>query len=1025
MTLTSALVLPARRAALAFVLGACATLAAGAALGQEPEALWRDIDLPRGFALDLGRARVSDRADEGRPVLAFSDGLLRANVPIRRLAKSDTGAPRARIEREEGQPVEELLAETGVELSFELGRDGWGYCRLLAREPERVRLEIVTGGDPRRRVLTRVPAALTTHSGPAGVALSWTGAELARDELYRVERRDLAQESASWEVLARVRETEWLDASAEPGRRFEYRVVADGSDFGSRARGVAGVTPESEPIALYRGALIDLVRGTADTGRFDLEVAFVGPNGVQLSPRQGVGLRLLTGPESFDWTLPDASGGTYREQRLFLAPGQALAAHLSDGTYARLVIEAEEDGQARLRRQVDLSGTRVFPAPPPAPEVVWTPARGVEFRFGNAALEDPRAARAAIVVEREQGFERDAWTELLRGEPGARELSEADVAELGLRRYRFRYVLAAGRSSLPGAVVAVVAGDDHGEGTERLIDAAVRDLAQEDYGRRARARGLLVELGERAGPRLEQALASEDPELSAAARAILTRAEGEARAGRTGAGPRASLLLAASAQAAGIEDGAPAGWLADERGARALALLCDLLGSGREPAGAAARERWRALLSEADPDYGVRLVASLIATLKAGRAARTPRIDLVAEGLRPRGVPDWDLVGLGLIDVGAAAADVAARVDLDEPWRALVRLQVLHDLARHDPARRAAVGQEEELAALRRALLAETLLARLADPSEPLAPADPRSASERAFFDAALGAVEDPVARLLGARDLAGLRLERCSGEPGSGGREVHRLRAPDSGELFELLESLARAGAQDVDLVLPPGVYAPHGDQSFLPIGLDGLRLVGEGRVVLRFGLAVSEGVEVIADGLHLAPVDGTAVTVTRATLLLRDCGIEASKLGVQGSGALIELERSAIVGGDSGAAGGIRLGGTSLLIARESRIEADSGAVYGARAAYLERCVAVGGTRNALSGPIDAELWLVDSLVEGQASALSAFASGILEGAVLLGGGAGLGEALFQCPLHVLIGGEPGDLAARPRLESCPLGR
>ncbi|MDP6537966.1 MAG: hypothetical protein QF903_08790 [Planctomycetota bacterium] len=982
-----------------------------------PDVSWRELVLPRGFVLDLQRGLVSDRPTaRGRPLLEWGEHGLTANVGLRFLDGLAPVGPRARVERDAGSVTVDLPPVAGVEAVFDCEEGGWGYLRVLRVEPSGCRLEYVFEAESTATVLERDPARLVIRSLPDGIELSWEGRGSGP---LIIERRalDVGGEPGSWKEVAKAKGSTWTDPRAPRGASFEYRVrrAASSTGFGTSVLGVSGLAPQSEAVPLTRGARVDLVSCSQRSSRLDLRVEYVGPNGAQFSVGPLVRAHLLTPDEERLWSLPEPTGRNYESERIFVPAGKALAVITPEGFFARVTVEAVGEEEVLLRRQIDLAGGRTFLPPPPAPAVGWEAERGVVFEFPAAALECAAAQTASIVVESLGVEPGGAWGRCVRGGPGERELVDADPGAGGLARYRFRYALPDGTRSLPGPAVALLVGDDGGSGTAELVERAVADLAHPEFERRSLARDVLEAVGEPAIAPLREALASEDPELAAAARELLD-IEGVGRSG--GGEPKLTgEMLEAMARARGLGGPPSAGWSAAQTGARAMALLRDTLGT--PPDGAAARETpedWRALLAESDPQAGVRLLAILVGELAASPRGDARTVDLDVHSGAPDGLPGWDLAGLDVLSIDAARADLADRIDLADPWAVLVRLQVLRDLEREDPARVAEVTLAREIGAMRRALLAEALLARRAPNGSGV------------FTDAAMAVVSDPGARLRAGLDLADLRAAR---PPGSGAvdRETLRITEPSAAALFDVIADLEAEGLGDVDLFLPPGTYASETPNQTLRIAVDGLRIVGDGECSLLFGVTVLEGARVALEGLRIAPRSGTSLSVISADAALRDCLIDAPSVGIQSSAGVVELLRTTIVpSGANKNAGGVRMSGASLLLARESRIESGIGALFGARAALLERCVVIGVQRGGIVGAAGGELWLVDSYVEASTQAISKVARGVIEGSVLVGGsgaGGGLGAELSVCPDHLRFAGSPGDFSGEHQLARCPLGR
>lgn len=984
---------------------------------------WEDVELPRGFGLDLASGVVSNRWPADAPVLRYEEGLLRSAPPLRLLEPLGRPGTRSAVERGSGRPVEELAPGVGAELLFDLGEPGFGYLRVLHVAADRLWLEHTFEPAPGAARLVREPAELRALSLERAVLLDWPAAE----GRFRVERRALgAQGSGSaWELLVEIEGHTFEDAGASSRELQEYRVRRSGSGapLGARVRALAGMLPEEQPIELTRGRGLNLLAGVADGQRIDLAVEYVGSNGAQLFAGNGVQMRMLNANEMGSWELPSADDGSFREQRVFLTSDRALALRLPEGVYCRVRVESLEGGTSFLHRQIDLEGGRLFAPAPSAPLARWEAGRGAVLSLPRGGA--PGRAWVGFLLEREDGFQSGRWSVVAELGRAEGEYAERVEQAAGLVRFRLRHLLEDGRRSLPGPAVSVLVGDDGGAGTEALLRGALAELAAPDFERRLAAEGVLQTLGTRAWPALRELLASEVPEEVAAARRILGRFDAERPLGEEGEAALppelAPSILLARARAKGLGE-PPEGWLDPERDRRALALLRTRGGPPR-PGGEseeAGLDAWRELMAEADPDPGVRLVATAV---RAWRAASPPAWEEgpraaagSAAGRDSRSDPLRPQSGEEL----GALLEAAARSP--NAWPSLVARQLLEDLRRSQEQGFGGLAESAEAGALERALLGLALIQRhqIADPGE-------------VFVSAALAVVEDPAARLRALVDLAKARLARASGPAGGSAEEPRQrleLAAPDGELLAGELEGLRERAESQLDLVLPAGVYTlPEGRQNVM-VGGTGLRILGEGRPVLRFGLSFYQGADVVLEGLHLAPTAGNAIVVDRSAVLLRDTLVEAPVLAAQVNDGVLELDRCEVLprseAGQMG--GGIRAARLSLVVARESRLVAGNGVLFGARTTFLERCVVDGGERNALEARIDGELVLVDTLVRSRADALANVPAGVLEGPILVAGGQAarnLGAALWVCPEHALHVGDAGALFEARRCRRCPLGR
>lgn len=1013
-------------------LAAPGAVAAGAApvaeVAAEEGDVWEDVHLPAGFYLDLATGRVTDRAPEGEALVLEGGELvaLDGGVGTLDLAAARVGG----VARGEQVSGSRWAARRDLLLGVELGVRGWGVLRVLEVGETRVRLERWSrpGGAPGRA--SWLPRRFDARSGAeGGVVLDPPTASAGP---WSVEVRALRDRA--WTAIG-----EWdgaapfVDDAAPEGEVREYRLVplerADGSrgDRGLRARGVAGVRAGGTTPAIEREDAVDLVTGRVGGARQDAIVAGVTNTGVNLSPGPGVRFASLGTGELDEWIAPDEATGRYAAQHRYLPIGRDFTAITADGLYVHVVATSTPGGNARLVCRPNLWGERTFPTGADPRAWSWT-------REGGVVLEPPpdppklvRDAVAGWRCERERGFESNEWESVGAAAIGAPIVDSPDGE--GLVRYRACWVAASGERGPYGAPLDVLAGD---ASSDAWVARFVEELGDPDYETRRRAQAALAALGARALPHLERGLQSADPQVASAARELYGRlvtadeddapqrnvprvtgkaaadAQRDPKADPKGAepaalaggrddepllpaiGPRALLRSLADARDLGA---APAGWLDDDAGRRAAALLA----AAAPDAPADDREPWRALLAEADPDPAVRLVAGLFPEL-----ARP-------ESWAPSFAPAGDEADVG---AGEDALSVAAQRGLDpaRPWPSLARLQVLHDLDLARP------GTADEAAARDRAMLALDLLRRFEDTGEDV------------FLDAALQVVAGPRARLRAARNLFALRAE--SRDVG-GERARFVLPEADGALLRDTLEGMRGAEDSRVDIVLPAGDYGV-GDRELRTVRVygDGVRIVGEGRVRLGFGLLLVEDAGVVVENVEFDPEGAACLRLQDGSATLIGCRLQSAGQGVQVSNGVLEMIDCELVDAALGGKGGngIRLNGRSACRLVRTRIDAGGDALVGARLALVERCVLDGGGRNAVSGMSEGELIAEGSVIRAGQYALHGVGRGVLEACVLLGeSGVGLqlGERFHACPSHLLTVGAEGDRNEWRPLDGCPVGR
>lgn len=992
------------------VLGAAPSDAAIRAVRpiQGPErpagVVWEDLLLPRGFHLDLASGRVGDR-----PLAAEDLRYERGELIAREGAVGVFPGSGARMARGELVHGSRWRAERGLVLGYELGVRGWGFLRVLEVAPDYVRLErwARAGGEPG---VANWRAGRLPVSDPTGTGISIDPLTDPSGGPWRVESRSLGGERGFEPLGEWSGETAFVDATPGSDAIREYRLVPlDPSGlYGLRARGVAGRLPDGASPPLDREDRVNLLTSAVSAGRYDLTVLGISSGGVNLMPEPGVRVASLGSNELDDWLLPDEGSTRYASEQRYIGLDRELGVVLPEGVYVHLRAERGDDQAARLVAHVNLWGDLLFM---PAPESVgwsWSAEGGVRFEAPKPPPEAVAPEIAGRLLERETEFDSNVWTNIGLGASGEEQF-DRDPGPAGVVRYRCTWVTRAGEHGPPGTPFGVLVGDDGGPSSEALIDGLIASLGHRDYDQRRRARAGLRALGERALPRVRAALASPDVEVAAAARelfALLTApadetpqpaAKGvEKRDPAAGKGSDDELptpvatspeLLASLADSRGLGP-APAGWLAASAAERAQALLASLDRVSDET------EAWRALLAEADPDPAVRLVASLYPEL-VRVPARAPTFHASDTG-----------------GTGDLAADALSGLDvLGDAWTALARLQIVHELYLARPA------TAESVTAREHALLALQLLERHAE------------GGELVFLDAALQMAADPRVRLRATRNLFELRAEeRARTED----RTELVLAAADGDLLRDTLESLKEADEANIDLILPEGDYVfAGGINSPARVYGDGLRIIGQGRVRIGYGLMIQDAANVTFENLILDPEGAACLRLQDAGAALIGCRLLSAGQGIQVNSGWLELIDCEIVdredrGGKGG--NGLRLMGRSACHLLRTRVEAGGDALIGPRLALVERSVLDGGSRNAISGMIEGELFAVDSLIRGGSNALHTVGRGLLEGCVLLGDAAvatQLGEQFHACPAHLLSVGPEGQRNDWQRLPTCPVGR
>lgn len=985
------------------------------AVSTPDAAEWNDVLLPRGFFLDLATGGVADRAPGGE-FLRYENGELLAEEGAVGSIQRSKGV----IQRGEQVHGSRWIADRDLLLGYDLGVRGWGLLRVLEVTPNHVSLERWSraGGQPGT---ANWKATRWNASSAAGPGLAIAALTDVTGGPWRVESRRIGGERR-WNAIGEWDGAEdFIDAAAGSTAIREYRFVPLDPDglYGMRARGVAGRRTEDATAVLKREDRVNLLTSTVSTERFDLTVVGVSSGGVNITPELGVRIATLNPGDLDQWELPADDTARYANQQRYLGLDRELGVILPEGVFVHLRAVRGDDSGARLVAELNPWGDRLFMPTPGSIAWNWSTATGVSFAEVPKVPDAVSARIAGRLLERETEFDSNQWIPVDLGRPGATQL-DADPGPNGVVRYRCTWVTREGERGPAGTPFGVLVGDDGGASSAALVNQLIASLGHRDFDQRRRAKAGLQALSTRVLPELRAAMQSSDAEVVAAARELINAAVGSAAtspedpfgkgraadreaakkfeaADRKDAGERdddflpsplggVDALLDSLASARGLS-AAPPGWSAPQAGERASALLAAL---DRAPAGF---EPWRALLAEADPDPGVRLVASLYPELA--------RAQTWAPSYRAA-----DATGSGeLIDQALRG------LDANDPWPTLVRMQLLHRL------NLTRAGTAEAADARENAMLALQLLQRHAVGGEPV------------FLDAALQIVDDPRARLRAARNLFELRdAERVRMD----GRTEVLLEAPDATLLIETLEALRNSPNERIDLILPEGDYQLEaGDLRTARVFGDGLRIIGQGRVRLAFGLIMQGAANVSFENLEIDPRGAACLRVQDANAVLIGCRLRSVGQGIQVNSGLLELIDCEVVdqAANAGKGGnGIRLMGRSACRLLRTRVEAGGDALIGARLALVERSVLDGGARNAISGMSDGELLAVDSLIRSGSSALHTIDRGLLEGCILLGDGAvasQLGPHVDACPAHVLTLGPEGPGNAWARLASCPAGR
>lgn len=1006
---------PAALARLA-LCGALLLASAHQARAQEGRGLWHDVELPEGFYLDLSTGEVSSRRppDEhgaltliGRRVLA---------TPALSVW-SGLGAERAssRLTRGGGRRTPEVALARGAEWIFDARPETWGYLRVLDVEPA-LRLEYAHAARGETS-LHRRPSAVSVECRGDALFLSWFPAgESGAD--YAVFRSVLGAPGTEEELVATLGESTWTDRDPPSGRLLEYRVARlDGAHadrpFGARARGCLEVHPADWPQFLESGAQINLLSGDASSGRAHVEVVHAGPDMVHLRPLTETRLVPLSPSEGARWELPDPDEVEYTTALRALKVGGQMAALLSEGVFVRLRVVADGEGRVSLLRQFELDGGRLLPNSPAEPSVRWTP-EGVllEFEFPRGA-DDPEIV--SLVVERELGFLRGDWEEVLVTAPGVRSCVlpvESGEEDPRLVRYRFRHRYPWDAQSPPGPPIRVIHGDPADEAViEALLDQAFADLVHPDYERRVAARGMLESMGERAWPRLREALDSDEPELADAARDLLLSSADVV--------DHLAVVLRARARRESVEGPAPPGWFDPEADLRALAILRAVGDDGGE-----AIEGWLRVSAQADPDDRVRRLAGLtlerVPDLLDPPRAGEPLALVPPQRRRPPSRTGWRTFFARGPSVEEARRAARASADASRPGAALVGLRIAHFLETEPRGSGEGGWRAEDEKQGPDPDTIELALRNLVEFEV---------TGDELLMAAAASLVPDPGSWLFAFRELSNARLARHgTARPLPDGRTRRVLATADAGALALLLDTLSDEGASYVDVVLPAGVYEwdDPGEREWLQATIDGLRLVADGPVELRAGVRAEGISDLVLEGLSISNERGPALLLVDATVTVLGGELAGMDSTIMVQSSLLELDRVECRGLSTGRRSNwiARMTGPSWFLARDTLLQAGSFAPGEEGTIYLDRCVVDAEDRNLVQGQRAGVFVARDCLLHGRASGVLHVDQGLLEGVLLDVANQPVGQSgrVRLCPEHVWLSGA-ADVLQEDQLFLCPL--
>jgi len=968
-------------------------------IDEEGAERWMLVELPSGFHLDLATGAVHSQPKSETGTLSYESG--RVTSTPRLVGWEGAGAERvaSKVARVGGRPLDRIKPAPGEEWIFDLGGEQWGYLRVVDRSQAALRLEYARAASSEDAFLEREPKHVEVGRADGHVRLEWLTEPGAT---YSVRRAYLSDEAPLFEVIDRVSAGEWTDPVLTRGVVSEYRIarVDRGPGFGTSVRALGEHLPGEWAIPLQKGARIDLLTGDTNAVDPDVEITYVQAPNVQVRPLGSARLTMLSAAQ---WILPLANTSLYTDSIRSIRMEGALAAYLKEGIYVRLSIDRDREGNLQLFRQFDLSGSRVLPLAPRLNESSWSEA-GAQFSFLPIEAKAPDADTLALVCERELGYETRNWEEVARTRPGQRELTIAPAAQAAaVQRYRFRHAYPWGSSSLPSDPVRLIQLDtSDGSAVETLLDDAFADLLADDFDRRVAAYGLLGALGEVAWPRLRAALASDDPELVAAAREILLSAESS--------GDHVELVLRSRAIEEGVEGDAPPGLFAAESSERAFALLRAFANAP----GDEARARflaWSRVLTRADPDPVVGSLATLLIEQPLPLApppdVQFPVLWPPSERVRPseRNWREFFERRPAQDEVLEAVRTALDTADLQSTLALLQVVQLLQPGATGD---------------LDTAELALRLIERF------------REEENSALLEAAVGLTGAPGQRLHAFAELCDLRLARAAPGRPEPGRVRHELEGPSFEALQVLIDSLRGEEGEYTDIVLPPGTYGAQEDSrsTWLNCSVDGLRLIGGPGVELRVGLRIQSAKDVVVEGIALRNDVSSALMLHRASATIANCTITGADTAVsiqEGEAEFIDV-RIEPSRGQRPTNWSIRMNGDVLVLMRDSHVASGTVSLGPDAVFYAERSVFDVGERIGIQGNRGGEANLRNCVLRSSAAGLSYLGSGVFDRVVfdvreIVSGP--LDEAVYFCPDHIAVHFAESGLAPENLLDVCPIDR
>ncbi|MCA9001028.1 MAG: hypothetical protein KDB61_03825, partial [Planctomycetes bacterium] len=758
--------------------------------------------------------------------------------------------------------------------------------------------------------------------------------------------------------IARVTGGEYLDVDCPRGVLVEYAVQALGqAEAPLRARIVRQEQPEDWAVELRVGMGIDLLTGDLDGVDSQVEVHQLLGNQILLRTDDRAPIALQSKYSgSADWIAPEYSNRTYLPRIRSVDMDSGCFFYLPEsGIYGRLRFRLDEDNRCWMTRNLNLYGTRQLPLPPSAPEVSFDGQSALVTWTAPSVDEVEDLDRLRCHVEYEYPVGSGDWAVISQGRALDSELSfpvsVEDSLPLGQVRLQYRYDI--GVRSSHGESTQVLWVDPKDESAlNRVLEEALAALESDSYDRRYLGKQVLLQLGERAWPRLLDLVTDGSGASSDLAREILLGPEAL----------EAGMLQAILQRAAGSlpdADPLPEAWADPDGNVRVRALLLDFGQPGLEP--------WYRLMARMDPDPSVRDLAELLAS---SPVRPEPASQMNTEGLwaqvNPKQRmsepwPDWavELHGVQARDGAAAIRAVVDGSNLEEAHCLFALSRSMEGLegGAADPFRAVRLGLD----------LVEQY----------------RTQGKAVLLQAIREGVLDSGATLIGWRDLSEFRWtqgpERAPVE-----RSVVRLDSPSLAALQQALDGLETAGTSYADVILPAGVYgAQSGLDHWVDVKVDGVALIGEPGVQLEIGVRATGVRDVILCNLEIRNSGGSAVAFTGATGSLRNLTLSAAQTPLSLQDSVVELDRCRMEeGGGKAAVYSVRMIGPSILTGRGCDFDAGTLLMGNQGQVYLDRCTLDGGSRPVVQGQSGGTLVMRDCVILGGSMGFQGMNSVLLEG-------------------------------------------